>query len=99
MMSPKYISRSDSNQQEIVDALRGVGASVYVTHRVGHGFPDLAVGYRGVNYLIEVKSSPKATLTDDELEFLRDWLGQVQVAHSVVEALEIIGAIEKAPAE
>ena len=39
-------ARKDANQTQIVDALRGVGATVAITSMLGHGFPDLVVGYR-----------------------------------------------------
>ena len=53
-------ARADSNQAEIVDALRKVGASVQPIHTVGGGVPDLLVGFRGQNYLFEVKDGEKA---------------------------------------
>lgn len=49
--------RCDRNQPEIVSALRSIGASVLITSNQGGGFPDLVVGWRGHNYLLEVKES------------------------------------------
>lgn len=43
----------DSNEAEIVAALRAAGASV--TPLSAEGVPDLLVGYRGATYLLEVK--------------------------------------------
>ncbi len=51
-------AKIDRNHVEIVAALRGVGASVQDLAAVGKGCPDLLVGYRGQNYVIEVKSFP-----------------------------------------
>jgi hypothetical protein len=48
--------RVDSTQVGIVLALRKTGASVQHLHTIGKGCPDLLVGYRGRNILIEVKS-------------------------------------------
>lgn len=95
-MTPK---RSDANQTEIVAALRDVGAEVQHLHEVGHGCPDLLVGFRGVNYLIEVKdgSKPpsKRRLTADETDWHDKWQGQVEIAESVEDALRIIGAVDE----
>jgi hypothetical protein len=85
--------RTDANQREIVDALRQAGATVYCAHAVGHGFPDLVVGFREQNYLLEVKSEQNA-LTDDQLTFFAGWRGQVTVIRSTTEALRAIGAME-----
>jgi len=49
-------ARVDANQQEIVKALRSVGAYVRVITQ-GDGLPDLLVGYRGVTLLMEVSVS------------------------------------------
>lgn len=93
--------RVDQNQPEIVAALRAAGATVTPTHMIGHGFPDLAVGWydrgsgRYLTTLIEVKM-PKGKLTPDELSWMRAWGGAVSVVHSVAEALEVIG-IEATP--
>lgn len=43
----------DANQPEIVAALHAVGATVQHLHEVGHGCPDILVGFRGKNYLID----------------------------------------------
>ena len=52
-------------------------------HMVGRGCPDLLVGYRGVNYLLEVKDGekPKSAqkLTPDEDAWHFMWMGQVAV--------------------
>ena len=88
--------RTDANQKEIVDALRRAGASVHVTSSVGGGFPDLVVGFRGKNYLMEVKD-PKAAkplLTPDEQVFLENWTGDVRIVMSPEQGLLLIGAIK-----
>ena len=84
-----YARRSDKNQQEIMDALRGVGATVASIHRVGHGIPDLLVGFRGVTYLMEVKGKG-AKLTKDEKEWHDNWRGQVVIVQNVREAIMVI---------
>lgn len=37
--------RTDSNQHVIVDVLRRAGRSVAITSSLGHGFPDIVVGW------------------------------------------------------
>lgn len=88
-------SKVDANQPQIVAALRDVGASVQPLHAVGKGCPDLLAGFRGVNYLLEVKDGslpPSARkLTDAQAEWHPSWRGNVVVVNSVDEALEAIG--------
>ena len=85
---------SDGNQPEIVAALRGIGATVVACHAVGAGFPDLVVGYRGRNFLIEVKdpAQPKHRheLTPAQVEFHGGWKGQIAKVFTADEALAVI---------
>lgn len=89
-------AKVDDNQRAVVAALRGVGATVMHLHRVGMGCPDLCVGWRGVNYLIEVKDGGKAPsaqkLTLMQEEWHGAWKGQAIVVNSPEAALEAIGA-------
>ena len=80
MVAPK---RVDRNQPQIVADLRGVpGVSVCSLHTVGNDFPDIIVGFRGQNWLFEIKTQkgeayskcvsypkgdPRNPLTDEEL--------------------------------
>jgi hypothetical protein len=83
----RIIHQSDPNQKEIVSALRAVGASVDII-----GDPvDLVVGYRGRNYLLEVKRDEKAKLQPSQVEFFKSWRGAVVRVNSVAEALAAIG--------
>jgi len=86
-------SRVDANQRAIVLALRRAGASVQLLHTVGAGCPDLAVGFRGENYLLECKT-PAGQLTPAEREWHAQWRGQRAVVRSADEALRAIGAME-----
>jgi len=89
-----YSKRTDANQREIVEALRAVGASVADLSRFGHGFPDLCVGFRGVNYLLEIKSE-HGKLTEPEMDWFHGWEGQAVVVRNVTEALWEIGAVSQ----
>lgn len=90
-------AKADANQPEIVKALRAAGASVQHLHSVGAGCPDLVCGYRGVNYLIEVKDGSKPpsgrALTPDQVAWHGGWRGSVSVVTSIDDALMAIGAV------
>lgn len=91
----RYASRVDSNQPEIVKILRNAGATVFPTHSVGKGFPDIVVGHRGVNYLVEIKDGDKPPsarkLTQDEEKFHAAWRGDVCIVKNADEALLLLG--------
>ena len=90
-------SKVDANQREVVAALRGAGASVQLLHAVGEGCPDLLVGYKGLNMLLEVKDGAKPPsaqkLTPQQEIWHRDWRGQRVVVNSPEAALAAIGVI------
>ncbi len=85
-------AKVDKNQGEIVAALRAVGATVSSLHQIGDGIPDLLVGFRCVNYLLEVKTSA-GTLTKDQVKWHDKWRGQKAVVRTPHEALLLIGAL------
>ena len=85
-----FPKRTDQNQKEIVDALRKIGASVVSLHEVGKGCPDLLVGYRGINHLIEVKQE-KGKLNTYQVNWHQNWNGYVGIAKSIDQALKIVG--------
>lgn len=86
--------RKDANHDAIVSALEGIGASVTDTHALGEGFPDLVVGWRGINFIIEIKdgSKPKSrrVLTDDEQEWFDDWRGTAHIVYSPADAISLL---------
>lgn len=90
-------ARVDANQEQIVIALRAAGASVQVISAVGLGVPDLLVGFRDRNWLVECKNPDQAPnkrrLTSDQKDWHAQWRGSVSVALSADEALRAIGAI------
>ena len=89
-------SKVDDNQQEIADALRKAGASVQFLHGVGFGCPDMLVGFRGRNLLLEIKDGSKPPsrqkLTDWQERWGVSWNGQACVVRSADEALEVLQA-------
>lgn len=82
-------ARTDPNQKEIVAALRAVGATVAFVHQLGAGFPDLAVGWKGRTYLLEVKADDGG-LTPDQVRWHATWRGHVAVVRNVAEALLVL---------
>jgi len=87
-------ARVDANHGEIVAALREIGASVLDLSAVGKGAPDLAVGFRGRNWLVECKDGKKSAsrrvLTPAQVEFKATWRGQWAVVNSAEQAIELV---------
>lgn len=96
--------RTDANQSDVVGLLRQIpGVSVKVISDVGDGFTDLVIGYKDVNYLVELKDGDKPpskqALTPDQKDFHgkggkhpeREWKGQKAVCNSLEQVLEVIG--------
>jgi len=82
-------NRADNNQESIVADLRNIGCSVEVLSQVGGGCPDILVGYRGDNYLMEIKGQ-RGLLSDDQVEWHMGWNGQVAIVRSFDDALKVI---------
>lgn len=88
----RFARQVDANQSEIVEALRGVGATVLILA----GTLDLAVGYRGRTVLMDCKN-PKGLnrLTARQALLLEDWRGdRIAFPRTVDDALRAIGALE-----
>lgn len=90
----RFRAKIDANHREIVDALRQAGCSVQSLAGVGKGCPDLLVGRRGENLLLEVKDGKKPRsarqLSQDERCWHAGWLGRVHIVESAEEALKLI---------
>lgn len=87
-------ARIDQNQPQIVKDLRCLGVTVQPLAAVGEGCPDLLIGFRSRNFLIEIKNPDKPKrdqqLTPDQVEWHAHWAGQVAVCRSTDEILLII---------
>lgn len=82
----RFNPQRDKNEKEIVEALKKVGASVARTN-----FLDLVVGYKGVNYIIEVKM-PKGKLSAGQELIIETWQGRKpEVVYSIQDAFRAIG--------
>ena len=86
--------RVDGNQTQVVKELRALGVSVSILSNVGGGVPDIVAGYRGNNFLFEIKDPAqppsKRKLTPDESEFFDSWRGSCHVITSAAAAWHII---------
>ncbi len=88
----RRISRVDNNQREIVEILRKIGASVQMLHYVGFGCPDILVGFRGQNYLFEIKLEGRKR-NKAQIRWHSNWNGEVHTINCAGDAMRIIGAI------
>ena len=92
-------ARVDGNQTDIVSALEAVGASVQSLAAVGAGCPDLLVGFRGVNFVIEVKDPTqpacKRRLNSHQKPWHTNWQGKAHLVETVEQALLIVGAVKQ----
>lgn len=90
-------ARVDANQSAVIDALRQAGATVVSLSAHGKGLPDILVGYRRINALVEIKDGRKPPsareLTPDQVKFHTMWGGQVDVVTSIPEALALLETI------
>lgn len=87
-------AKVDANSDQIVSALRAMGATVRIVTQ-GNGLPDLLVGYRGVTMLLEVKDGRKPPsarkLTPAEEKFFQEWRGGIlAIVESVDDAIDIL---------
>lgn len=90
--------RVDANQSKIVKELRSLGAVVQSIAALGDGVPDLLVGWRGKNFLFEVKDwrqpPSKRRLTPKERQWHALWqtVGQVSTIETTEEALKVMSS-------
>ena len=87
----RHAARVDKNQEEIVLALRAVGAYVWII-----GLPvDLLVGYKGHTFLVEVKNGARKRLTALQDDFFKNWPGSTLARIDGSEAaLRMIGVVK-----
>lgn len=81
----RYAARRDSNEREIVDALRRAGCTVDFLS--GAYIPDLLVGYAGLNFLVEVKTAT-GDLRPGQRDWHQRWAGMTLVVRSPKEAID-----------
>jgi hypothetical protein len=83
-----HAKQRDINEPRIVKVLRAAGASVTLLDEP----VDLLIGYRGCNFLADVKNPDGADrVTGKQTEFIATWVGQVAIVRTEAEALAVIG--------
>ena len=87
-------AKIDDNQPEIVAGLRKIGCTVQSLAAVGEGCPDCLVGYRGHNFLMEIKDGSKPPsrqgLTPDQTKWHSDWRGDIRTVKNLDEAIMLV---------
>ena len=94
MRYPATQGQRDANEPQIIKALEMAGATVEPLP-TGKGVPDLLVGYRGINILMEVKKevvkgkvfASDVKLNAKQVIWHELWKGQVVVVRTPEEAL------------
>lgn len=89
------VRKADDNQSELVKQMRKIpGLTVAHTHTVGNGMVDVVCGFRGVNYLLEIKDPKKPPsarkLTTDEERFHKEWTGQIAVVETLEDVMKVL---------
>lgn len=91
---PNYRHRSDSNAEDLINALQGRGCSVFRINPSGgrkNGLPDLLIGIGGWTALAEVKSAG-GKLSDEQKLWHVQWHGSPVW---LLQTLEDVGALVK----
>lgn len=91
----RYAANKDGPHAAVVQALRDAGASVEVLEGRRAGVPDLLVGYRGKNLLLEVKSGVEGLSLEQQV-WHGCWLGDKPwVVRTPLQALEAVGLVKR----
>lgn len=87
----------DANHAEIVRTLKECGCSVLDLAGVGSKCPDLLVGFRGANTLMEIKTDSRNKYLrqheEKQREWREAWRGNACLVTTPHEALKAVGVI------
>lgn len=86
----RHAKKRDTSERAIINALKQFGMDVIQIDQP----VDLIVGWRGVNYLAEVKTG-KAKLRDGQAKFVETWRGQVVVLRNPADAANWAGEVAR----
>lgn len=89
----RLAARIDSNQPEIVQAMRDMGAEVTHMHQLGKGVADLLVSWRQGWYVFECKATAREELTPDQIKWIGKQRAAVVVITSADEAVRFLQAV------
>ena len=87
----RYAKRTDDNHRSVVEELRDAmpDATISDASGAGKGCPDLVIGWRGLNFLFELKDPKKPKsgrrLTKAQVGMHSNWQGQIGVGHSAAD--------------
>ena len=91
-------ARVDENQADLVAYLRKRGATVKSLAAVGQGFPDLAVGYKGINLLVEIKNPSQSNtvqkLKPQQVDVHENWQGKIDIVKTEADIDGILSDID-----
>lgn len=91
-------ARKDANHKEIADVFLDHGASVGDLSQVKK-LCDIAVGFRGICELVEIKDGSKPPsgqkLTEGEKQFHDRWRGTVHIVTSIEDAKQLLLLMER----
>jgi hypothetical protein len=85
----RYAARIDSNQAEIMDALRKCGVWCKDMHWCGRGVLDILAWDSGGAFWVECKTGNEK-LTEAEQRFVDSYPGEWYIARSVEDVVELV---------
>lgn len=80
-------NKRDVNESQIVTYLRDLGCSVQRLQG-SQGLPDLLVGFRGQNFLFEVKTE-RGKRSLGQVRWHQNWEGQVHTVRTIDEVIDV----------
>ena len=92
-----YAKRTDANHSLIVQAIRGMGATVLDLSRQGQGCPDLLISYQGSMALVEIKADAKKKYTPQQNLFMTCWQAPVHRVETIEQAESLVKSLKRNP--
>ena len=92
----RFDSRTDKNHSALLKLIKTIpGVSIQDLGWASGGVPDTMLGFRGRNYLVEIKrpdtAPSKSKLNDAQVEWHETWRGQVAVCRTFSDVLKVLG--------
>ena len=92
----RYDAKTDQNHSALLKQIRKLpNVSVCDLSGAGGGVPDVMLGTKGANLLIEIKRpdvAPSASkLNDKQEEWHGEWRGQVAIVRTLDDVLAVLG--------
>lgn len=83
-------NRRDQNHWRIVSEFQTLGCSVDDTSRMGNGFPDIVVGYRGRFHAVEIKVPKKGRVLHSQTQWAASTRGCWHLVKELSDVHELI---------